>query len=133
MFLNKSMSSVEVTYVSSFQSGVFFGPISSIPIILFSGFFVTYTVIPVYLRWLIHVSYFKYGFEGMMISIYGYGRPKLQCDEIYCHYRSPVKFLESFNMENTNYTLDCVALISFFIGIRVITYFVLKLKLHTLR
>lgn len=115
----------------SIESGVFFGPISSIPTILFSGFFVNLDAIPAYLRWLPHASYFKYSFEGAIISIYGNHRPKLQCSEIYCHYRSPQKFLEELSMDKADFMIDCIALTSFFVGIRFITYFVLRLKLHT--
>lgn len=115
------------------ESGVFFGPISSIPTILFSGFFVNNNVIPPYLRWLLHVSYFRYSFEGCMVSIYGYDRPKLRCDEMYCHFRNPRKFLEELSMENADFLVDTLVLFAFFVGIRTIAYFVLRLKLHSLR
>lgn len=113
------------------QSGVFFGPISSIPTILFSGFFVNFDAIPSYLRWLPHMSYFKYSFEGSIISIYGYDRPKLKCSEMYCHFRSPQKFLEELSMDKADFGKDCLVLVGFFLAIRIITYFVLRLKLHT--
>ncbi|XP_055376467.1 ATP-binding cassette sub-family G member 4 [Condylostylus longicornis] len=115
------------------EAGVFLGPVSTIPTILFSGFFVNFDTIPGYLQWVTYVSYVRYGFEGAMISIYGMDREKLQCSEIYCHYRSPKKFLEQMSMDKAEYWIDAVALIGIFFALRIIAYFVLRWKLHSIR
>jgi len=112
---------------------VFIGPVMSVPIILFSGFFVNFNAIPKYLKFLSYVSYVRYGFEGAMISVYGYNRAKLKCSEYYCHFKSPTKFLEQMAMENAVYWVDVVALLGFLLVLRVVVYFVLKLKLRSLR
>ncbi|XP_052867614.1 ATP-binding cassette sub-family G member 1-like [Anopheles cruzii] len=117
----------------SVETGVFLGPVSTIPIILFSGFFVNFDVIPSYLQWVTYVSYVRYGFEGAMVSVYGMDRAKLACTEIYCHFRSPKKFLEEMSMDNAEYWIDATALFGFFISLRVIAYFVLRWKLHSIR
>uniref|UniRef100_A0A2M4BEI6 Putative transporter abc superfamily breast cancer resistance protein n=1 Tax=Anopheles marajoara TaxID=58244 RepID=A0A2M4BEI6_9DIPT len=117
----------------SVETGVFLGPVSTIPIILFSGFFVNFDVIPSYLQWVTYVSYVRYGFEGAMVSVYGMEREKLACTEIYCHFRSPKKFLEEMSMDNAEYWIDATALFGFFISLRVIAYFVLRWKLHSIR
>ncbi|XP_077269349.1 ABC transporter expressed in trachea [Temnothorax americanus] len=117
----------------SVESGVFIGPVISVPIILFSGFFVNFKAMPKYLKFLSYMSYVRYGFEGTMISVYGYNRAKLKCSEYYCHFKSPTKFLEQMAMENAVYWVDVVALLGFLLVLRVIVYFVLKLKLRSLR
>lgn len=48
----------------SLEAGVFLGPVSTIPTILFCGFLIRYDEIPNYLRWLTYVSYVKFSFEG---------------------------------------------------------------------
>ena len=117
----------------SVESGVFIGPVSSVPIILFSGFFVNFDAIPKYLKFLSYVSYVRYSFEGAMISVYGYNRAKLKCSDAYCHFKSPTKFLEEMSMQDAVFWVDAVALAGFLIILRVIAYFVLRLKLRSLR
>nr|CAI5822485.1 unnamed protein product [Callosobruchus analis] len=75
------------------KNGVIFGPFCLLPFTIFSGFFVQLNASHPYLRWLFHVSFLKYGLEGLMLSILGYDRPKLPCEEAdYCHYVYPEKF-----------------------------------------
>ncbi|XP_043269569.1 ATP-binding cassette sub-family G member 4 isoform X2 [Venturia canescens] len=115
------------------ESGVFIGPVSSVPIVLFGGFFVNFDAMPIYLKFLSYVSYIRYAFEGAMITVYGYNRPKLQCRKDYCHYKPPMKILEQMSMENAVYWIDAVALVGFVIVVRIVAYFVLRLKLRSLR
>lgn len=68
-----------------------------------------------------------------MIAIYGLNRPKLECPVIYCHYRDPKKFLEELSMDKSEYWLDAVALVTIFLGLRVIAYFVLRWKIYSIR
>lgn len=68
-----------------------------------------------------------------MLSIYGMGRERLECKEIYCHYSRPEKFLKEMSMDQSSYWIDAVALVVFFILLRVTTYFVLRWKLHSIR
>ena len=73
---------------------MFLGPVAMIPIILFSGFFLTLKAIPSYLSWISDLSYARYSFEGMMLSVYGNGRENMHCSQPYCHFRNPEKFLK---------------------------------------
>lgn len=70
---------------------------------------------------------------GSMIAIYGMDRPRLDCSEMYCHYREPKKFLKELSMDQSEYWIDAVALVSIFLGLRVIAYFVLRWKIYSIR
>ncbi|XP_058823807.1 ATP-binding cassette subfamily G member 4-like [Topomyia yanbarensis] len=117
----------------SVETGVFIGPVSTIPIILFSGYFVHFDVIPRYLQWLTYVSYVRYGFEGSMIAVYGMNRGMLDCSEEYCHYQDPKKFLEDMAMDKAEYWIDATALFGLFVGLRFLGYFVLRWKMAEAR
>lgn len=99
--------------------------------VLFSGFFAKLDDIPYYLSWLPYVSYVKYSFEGTMVSIYGLGRKKLECDELYCHFKYPATFLNQMSMKGDidTYIIDVVVLIGLFVLLRITAYFVLRIKL----
>lgn len=64
------------------QNGVFLAPVMSVPFLLFSGFFVSFDAIPVYLRWITYLSYIRYGFEGTALATYSFAREKLKCYQV---------------------------------------------------
>ncbi|KAH9627777.1 hypothetical protein HF086_002814 [Spodoptera exigua] len=115
------------------ETGVYLGPVTTIPVVLFSGFFVNFNAIPNYLQWLTYLSYVRYGFEGAMLSVYGFGREKLHCSEAYCHFRNPNLFLKEMTMDKANFWIDVGALSALFVFIRVISYLVLRFKLKMMQ
>ncbi|KAG4079373.1 hypothetical protein HA402_008065 [Bradysia odoriphaga] len=115
------------------QNGVFLAPVMSVPFLLFSGFFVSFDAIPIYLRWITYLSYIRYGFEGTALATYSFGREKLKCHQVYCHFKSPETTLEELDMLDANFTLDIVALIVIFVVLRVAAYLFLSWKLRSSR
>lgn len=54
----------------SLPIAVFLGAMSSIPTILFCGFFIVINDIKPFFRWLTYVSYIRYSFEGLVIGLF---------------------------------------------------------------
>lgn len=114
-------------------NGTFVGPTMSVPVMMFAGFGVTLRDMPSYLKWGTYLSYLRYGLEGYVSAIYGYGRKVLDCVELYCHYRFPEKFLHEIAMTGDQFWNDVIALSITLLILRVLTYFLLRWKLRAVR
>lgn len=115
------------------QNGVFLAPVMSVPFLLFSGFFVSFDAIPVYLRWITYLSYIRYGFEGTALATYGYAREKLKCFQVYCHFKHPDTTLEELDMTNSDFMVDIIALVVIFFTLRIAAFLFLRWKLKSNR
>ncbi|XP_015522902.2 ATP-binding cassette sub-family G member 1 [Neodiprion lecontei] len=115
------------------QNGVFLAPVMSVPFLLFSGFFVSFDAIPIYLRWITYLSYIRYGFEGTALATYSFARERLKCSAVHCHFKSPQITLQELDMEDADFTLDILALLLIFVLLRIAAFIFLRWKLKSTR
>lgn len=107
------------------------GPMATIPLVLFCGFFVSFKDIPPYISWFSYLTYVRYMFEGSIVTIFGLNRGKFECNKDYCPFRYPETFLETLAMKGDfdTYLIDVLALSGIFIFLRICVYFVLRVKI----
>ena len=109
------------------QVAVFAGPISSIPILLFSGYFVTFNTIPTYLQWLSYSSYVRYSFEGTVMVVYGMDRGDLGCPtNTTCMFKTSEEVLEALDVSGAEIYWDFLIMFGYFVGLRILCYLVLR-------
>eukprot|EP00108_Taenia_solium_P011211 TsM_000319100 transcript=TsM_000319100 gene=TsM_000319100 len=114
------------------EVSVFLGPATGIPIILFSGFFITLDTIPKYLQWLSYSSFTRYAFEGSMKGIYGHNRSEMNCSKkpaassVFPCMAEPQSVLTLLSVSHYHYGIDITVLIVFFFILRVLWSVVYK-------
>ncbi|XP_048480667.1 ATP-binding cassette sub-family G member 4 isoform X1 [Plutella xylostella] len=109
--------------------GLFVVPAANIPMLMFSEFFIPYNEMPVYLRPLAHISYFRYAFDAAIQTVYGFNRETLPCYQPYCMFKHPDKFLKHLGL-NTQFQTDIYALCIWIVLLQFALMCVLTFRIH---
>ncbi|XP_074037508.1 ATP-binding cassette sub-family G member 1 [Leptinotarsa decemlineata] len=112
------------------KNGVIFGPFCFLPFTIFSGFFVQLNDAPVHIRWIFHISYLKYGFEGLVLSVLSYDRGKFPCETDYCQFVYPEHFLEEMDMDSSHYSTAVIFLLCLTVVLRTCAFIALCLQIR---
>lgn len=116
-------------WLFGFQLAVIVGPFVLAPFVVFAGLFLRLSDAPVGLHWLFHGSFMKYAIEGSSHALFGYNRPKLECTDMYCHFRYPLSIMQQFDMDHGNYLNAFVVLLVFCAVLRFVAFFIMALRL----
>lgn len=76
----------------------------------------------------------RYALEGLVVSIYGYGREPLDClnEDGYCHYRFPETTFKEIGMHDGKYWTNISVMVGFLFVIVIVSFMTLRksLKCH---
>lgn len=108
---------------------VFVGPILAVLFSVF-GFCLRYVDTPPMFRWMFHISYFRAGFHSLLYTMYGFNRMELKCDDLYCHYKKPTKFLKEMDVGDTNVMNNLILILGIGVLMHLLTASALWCKLN---
>lgn len=81
-----------------------------------------------YLSFLFEISFLKHATLGVVLTILGFNRKRMECDSVYCHFQMPNKFLEEIGFAGSFKTITRDLLI-FFIFFRLFAYFCMRYRI----
>lgn len=108
---------------------VFVGPIIAVVFSIF-GFCIRYSDTPHAFRWLFHISYFRASFHNLLYTVYGFDRTDLKCDDFYCHYKKPIKFLTEMDIVDINVVNNLILILGVGVLMHLLTASALWCKLN---
>nr|QAV55727.1 ATP-binding cassette sub-family G member 1-like protein [Sogatella furcifera] len=111
------------------KHAVVFGSLSIMPWVVFAGYFLRLEDAPWFMHWLFQINFLKYGFQCVILSVYGYNRPRLSCSKDYCHFVFPQKFLNHLQLQNETFSFNFLILVTILILSKTVTFYVLKYQL----
>ncbi|XP_043464033.1 ATP-binding cassette sub-family G member 4-like [Leptopilina heterotoma] len=112
-------------------NGTFLGAITVCTMLIFAGFLVLYTHMSHFWYMVSFLSYLRYSMEAMVSALYGYGREKMTCPDIYCHYRAPQTLIDELGMNGEGFWFDVTVLgVNTFL-LQLIAYYTLRRKISS--
>lgn len=111
------------------QTAVFATTAATSPFIFFSSFFVPDYLLSSWFRWITKVSPVHYAYHGMLLSVYGYGRARLDCDKDLCLFENPEDFLDITGTSGMTLTGIFLPLLAFEVVFRLLAYVLLRFRI----
>nr|CAD7410475.1 unnamed protein product [Timema cristinae] len=101
------------------------GPAIIIPFMLFGGFFLNNSSVPIYFKWFSYLSWFKYANEALLINQWE-GVEQIDCtaSNITCP-KNGLVVVETLNFSFENLDMDMLSLAGLIIGLRFLAYLAL--------
>ncbi|KAJ2949943.1 hypothetical protein O0L34_g11268 [Tuta absoluta] len=130
--ISESMGTV-ISSMLSVVNSVFTGPCLSVPLMLLAVYGIGNGDDPPPLIWRLarSCSYMRYGLEGLVAAVYGYGRADLKCpDKVdYCEWKSVKYFVKMMGMAGVSFWTDFAVLVVMLIGMNLAGYYLLRQRL----
>ncbi|XP_070503549.1 ATP-binding cassette sub-family G member 1-like [Chironomus tepperi] len=119
---------IVLTSLLNVQFSLLFGTYFLMPFFVFSSFSVFSRDTHPILKNLFELNFYNMAVKGAVNSVLGFNRTKLPCDEIYCHFTDPKKFLRYYECE-TDLMYIFYLLLTYFVICQIAAFFLIGYRL----
>ncbi|XP_055371508.1 ATP-binding cassette sub-family G member 1 [Condylostylus longicornis] len=110
-------------------NGTFLGAVLCCFMLIYSGFFIFFAHMSIFMRTISYLSPQRFAFESIVLTLYGDNRSNMICpdEEIYCHFKNPKMLLSTLGVtDESSYGFNILMLIIQFAIFRLVAFFGLK-------
>lgn len=87
--------------------------------------------VPLIMYGVMKLSYIRVAVVAMVLSVFGFNREVLDCDEIYCHFADPKVVLRFLDTENVSYWNELWFLVLLLIFYRIVLFISIRKRCTT--
>lgn len=87
--------------------------------------------IPMLMYAIMKISYIRVGAVALVLSVFGFNRPQLDCNELYCHFADPRVLLRFLRIEKVSILSEFACLLIIMLFFRILLYISLKIRCKT--
>ena len=83
-----------------------------------------------YMNAFMKLSFVRGGVVSMVLTVFGFNRPQLECKEIYCHFDDPKVLLRYLRIEKFSLVKEIGILIGIMLAVRTLCYLSLRRRFY---
>ncbi|KAJ8713344.1 hypothetical protein PYW07_013714 [Mythimna separata] len=87
--------------------------------------------IPLMMNILMKTSFIRCGIVAMVLTIFGFDRQPLQCDDMYCHFAKPEVLIKYLDIEHSSVWLEIATMLGIMFVFRSMSYIGLRVRFST--
>lgn len=119
-------------FLPFFQNGSAVGPLLIAPFLGLAIYGFDFAAdIPALMYALMKLSYIRVGAVTLVLSVFGFNRPELDCNEMYCHFSDPKVLLRFLRVEKVSIWHEFGFLVLLLLFFRVMLFLSLKKRCRT--
>lgn len=104
------------------------GTMFLMPFFVFSSIMILNKDAHKFFHFFFDTNFLNCGLQGVILSVFGFNRTKMNCDEIYCHFDNPKKVLRDFGVYSDIKRAFSIILI-YFVVCQIMTYLLMRYRL----